>query len=163
VANWIVRITDAIADLITRAKGLDEIHDDLAALTTLADVLGLATFTQKTAGPIAANGVNEVELYDGTGIVKPTKICGFTITMTGVVWAGHPTVWIEDGDGNKIFPFQATYVEGTDFADGEQAVFNFPVVVPVDSGYSVRFVSTAAGDNAGQTLTLNNLDVIEVG
>lgn len=29
--NWIKRITNAIADLITRTKGLDDVHDDLAA------------------------------------------------------------------------------------------------------------------------------------
>lgn len=29
MTNWIKRITDAIADLITRVKGLDDIHDDL--------------------------------------------------------------------------------------------------------------------------------------
>ncbi|GAH70647.1 unnamed protein product, partial [marine sediment metagenome] len=29
MANWIVRITNTIADLITRTKGLDDTHDDL--------------------------------------------------------------------------------------------------------------------------------------
>ena len=125
--------------------------------------LGLTTFGQETAAGVAADGVNDVTLFDGTGITKPTKICGFMCTMAGAAWAGHPVVWIEDGDGNKIFPFQDNYVEGTDFADGAQVVFNFPVVVPVASGYRVRFRSTAAGDNAGQTLDLDNLDIIEVG
>lgn len=133
------------------------------AILTLVDVLGLTTFDQETAVGVAANGVTDVTLFDGTGITLPTQICGFRCTMAGAAWAGHPVVWIEDGDGNKIFPFQDNYVEGTDFADGAQVVFNFPVVVPVASGYLVRFRSTAAGDNAGQTLTLDNLDIIEVG
>lgn len=125
--------------------------------------LNLTTYSQETAAGVVANGTTPVTLFDGTGITKPTKICGFKCTMTGVAWAGNPVVWIEDGAGNKIFPFQANYVEGTDFADGEQAVFNFPVVVPVADGYKVWFKSTAVGDNAGQTLDLDNLDVIEVG
>ena len=125
--------------------------------------IALTTFTQRAAAGVAANGVTPVVLYDGTGITKPTKICGFACTKTGVGWAGNSVIWIEDGDGNKIFPFQANYIEGTDFVDGAQVVFNFPVVVPVANGYNVMFMSTAAGDNAGQTLDLDNLDVMEIG
>ena len=123
----------------------------------------LTTFTQRSAAGVAANGTTPVTLYDGTGITKPTKICGFKCTKTGGVWAGNSVIWIEDGNGTKIFPFQANYVEGTDFANSAQVVFNFPVVVPVADGYKVRFMSSNAGDNAGQTLDLDNLDVMEMG
>jgi hypothetical protein len=123
----------------------------------------LTTFTQYAAPGIAANGVTPVTLYDGSVLTKPVKICGFKCTKTGVAWAGHSVIWIEDGAGNKIFPFQASYIEGTDFLDGAQVVFNFEVVVPVASGFNVMFASDDAGDNAGQTLDLDNLDVIEVG
>lgn len=34
MTNWIKRITDTIADLITRTKGLDDTHDDLATHET---------------------------------------------------------------------------------------------------------------------------------
>ena len=127
------------------------------------DYSGLTTFEQRAAAGVAANGVTPVVLYDGLVITNLTKICGFMCTRTGVAWAGVQVIWIEDGDGNKIFPFQANLTEGVDFADGVQVTFNFLVEVPVSSGYRVMFQSTAAGDNAGQTLDLDNLDVIEVG
>lgn len=34
MANWVVTIKNAIADLITRTKGLDDIHDDVGGLVT---------------------------------------------------------------------------------------------------------------------------------
>ena len=128
--------------------------------------LALTTFTQETTGAIGANGTSWVDLLDKSTLTKPTKIYGFKVTMGGTPWAGNLCVRIVDGAGTtKIFPFQAEYVEGTDFTDVTQAVFNFPVVVPVANGYKFQFRSTNAGDTGGggQTLTLNNLDVIEVG
>lgn len=127
--------------------------------------LGLTTFGQETAGPAgcdAGDGTTWVTLLDKSTITKPVKICGFKVTKAGT-WAGNAKIKITDGAGTKIFPFQAEYEETVDFTDGEQAVLNFPVVVPVASGYKFWFRSSAAGDDAADTLTLDNLDVIEVG
>ena len=157
--NWIERLLAAIADLIARTKGLDDIHDDLALVVDVLDITG---FTQETAGATDVNGTTWKDLLDKSTITKPTKICGFKVTIGGA-WAGNAKVRITDGAGNKIFPFQAEYVEGTDFTDATQVAFNFPVVVPVADGYKFQFRSSNAGDGAGETLALNNLDVIEVG
>ncbi|MBA7637529.1 hypothetical protein ES703_45174 [subsurface metagenome] len=101
-------------------------------------------------------------MLDKSTITKPTKICGFKVTVAGT-WAGKAQVRITDGAGTKIFPFQDQYELDTEFTSGTQVIFNFPVVVPVADGYKFQFRSTEAGDGAGETLQLNNLDVIEVG
>ncbi|MBA7478559.1 hypothetical protein ES707_13986 [subsurface metagenome] len=159
MTNWIERILAATADLITRTKGLDDIHDDLALVV---NVLDITTFKQEAVGATDVNGVTWKDLLDKSTITKPTKICGFMVTVAGT-WAGKAQVRITDGAGTKIFPFQAQYEEDTEFTSGTQVVLNFPVVVPVADGYKFQFRSSNAGDEAGETLELNNLDVIEVG
>jgi len=132
-------------------------------LKTLANVLGLTAFKQETAPATDVNGTTWKDLLDKSTITKPTKICGFKLTVAGT-WAGKAQVRITKGDGTtKIFPFQDQYEQDTEFTSGTQVVFNFPVVVPVADGYKFQFRSTDVADGAGETLQLNNLDVIEVG
>ncbi|MBA7506206.1 hypothetical protein ES706_04887 [subsurface metagenome] len=128
-----------------------------------ADVLGLTTFTQETHVAVNANGTNWVDLLDKSTITKPTKICGFKVTVSAG-WTGKARVRITDGAGTtKIFPFQAYYEQDDGFTSGTQVVFNFLVVVPVADGYKLQFCSSNGADGAGNTVTLDNLDVIEVG
>lgn len=141
---------------------LEAISEATATVKTLADVLGLTTFKQETVAATDVNGTTWKDLLDKSTITKPTKICGFMVTVAGT-WAGKAQVRIVDGVGNKIFPFQDQYEQDTDFTSGTQVVFNFTMVVPVADGYKFQFRSTNAGDGAGETLQLNNLDVIEVG
>ncbi len=48
--NWIVRIINAIADLITRTKGLDDIHDDLAnIIRQVAEAVDIFSFDETSA------------------------------------------------------------------------------------------------------------------
>lgn len=122
---------------------------------------GLTTFKQETVIATNVNGDTWKDLLDKSIITKHTKICGFKVTVAGA-WAGKAQVRITDKDGNKIFPFQDQYEQDTDFTSGTLAVFNFPVVAPVVAGYKFQFRSTNAADGAGETLQLNNLDVIEV-
>ncbi len=127
-----------------------------------ADFLGIVNFKQETVDATDVNGTTWKDLLDKATITKPTKICGFKVTVGGT-WAGKAQVRITDGVGNKIFPFQDQYEQDTEFTSGTQVVLNFPVVVPVADGYKFQFRSTDGADGAGKTLQLNNLDVIEVG
>lgn len=133
----------------------------LDVIKTLADVLDLTTFKQETVGATAVDGTTWKDLLDKSTITKLTKICGFKATVAGS-WAGNAKIRIVDGSGNKIFPFQDEYVQGTDFTSGTQYTLNFPIVVPIADGYKFQFRSSAA-DGAGDTLQLNNLDIIETG
>lgn len=128
----------------------------------VAPAVQLADFTQETAGAIDVNGTTWKDLLDKSALTKPVKICGFKVTVAGA-WAGKAQVRIVDGAGNKIFPFQDQYEQDTEFTSGSQATLAFPVEVPVASGYKFQFRSTDVADGAGETLELNNLDVIEVG
>jgi hypothetical protein len=145
----------------TRWDLAGDLGTDIAAILSSL-FSNLSTFGQETAPATAVNGTTWKDLLDKSVLTKPTKICGFVATVAGG-WAGKAKVRITDGSGTKIFPFQAEYVQDTDFTSGVQVVFNFPVEVPVASGYKFQFRSTAAGDGAGKTLQLNNLDVIAVG
>ena len=140
----------------------DVIDGVVDAIKILTDVLDLTTFKQETAGVTAVNGTTWGDLLDKSTITKPTKICGFRVTVAGT-WAGNAKIRITDGLGNKIFPFKTEYVQGTDFFSATQVDFTFPVVVPITDGYKIQFRSSNAGDGAGDTLQLNNLDVIETG
>lgn len=159
----LIDITAAITSAHAITNGIvntvDGVVDDVKIL---AAVLDLANFKQETALATDVNGTTWKDLLDKSTITNPIKICGFKVTVGGT-WAGNAQVRIVDGSGNKIFPFKASYQEGTDFTSGIQVVFSFPVVVPVADGYKIQFRSTNAGDGAGETLQLNNLDVIEVG
>lgn len=138
MANWIQEILKAIA------------------------APGLSTFEQEAVGATDVNGTTWTDLLDRSTITKPTKICGFRVTVAGA-WAGKAQVRITDGAGTKIFPFQDEYEQDTEFTSGTQVAFNFPVEVPVADGYKFQFRSSNAADGPGETLQLNNLDVIEVG
>jgi hypothetical protein len=119
-------------------------------------------FFQETVAPTDVDGTTWKDLLVRSTIKKPVRICGFKVTKGGE-WAGFVQVRIVDGAGTtKIFPFQTEYVEGTDFTSGMQAVFNFPVEVSASKGYKFQFRSDNAGDGAGKTLALTNLDVQEL-
>ncbi|GAH84427.1 unnamed protein product [marine sediment metagenome] len=142
--TWIQKLLDNIADLITRTKGY------------------LTTFKQETAVATDVNGTTWKDLLDKSTITKPTKICGFKVTVAGT-WAGKAQVRITDGAGTKIFPFLDQYEQDIHFTSETQVAFNFPVMVPVADGYKFQFRSTDGADGDGETLQLNNLDVIEIG
>ncbi len=122
----------------------------------------LSDFIQEAVGATDVNGTTWKDLLDKSVITKAVKIAGFKATVAGA-WAGKAQVRITNGAGDKIFPFQAQYEQDTDFTSGTLVVFNFPVVVAIQSGYKFQFRSSAAGDGAGETLQLNNLDVMELG
>jgi len=157
------------AGTIYRVLNISTVEMDVANIKTVVDAilvlvnpLGLTTFTQETAPATDVNGTTWKDLLDKSTITKPTKLCGFTVTVAGT-WAGKAQVRITDGAGTKIFPFQDQYEQDTEFTSGTQVTFTFPVVVPVADGYKFQFRSTDVADGAGETLELNNLDVIEVG
>lgn len=141
---------------------LKQARDAAVATEILANILDLTTFSQESVAATDVDGTTWKDLLDKSTITKPTKICGFKVTVAGA-WAGKAKLRITDGAGTKIFPFQAEYVEDTDFTSAVQADLNFPVVVPVADGYKVQFRSANAADGAGETVQLNNLDVIETG
>ena len=145
-----------------KAKLGNDTVDVATRLAALLAAVGLTTFTQKTAVATAVNGTTWKTLYDGSTITKLTKIYGWTMTQAGA-WAGTPIIRITDAAGNVIFPFQGQYVIGTDFASGVQLILNTPVVIPIANGYKVQFKSSNGADGAGQTVAINNLDVVEVG
>ena len=151
------------ADLLTIDNLVDDLETRLTTQRALnLDLLGLTSFKQETAGATAVNGTTWGDLLDKSTITKPTKICGFMVTIAGT-WAGNAKIRIVDGSGNKIFPFKDEYIQGTDFFSATQVDFTFAVVVPIADGYKVQFRSSNAADGAGDTLQLNNLDVIETG
>ncbi|MBA7587563.1 hypothetical protein ES708_29594 [subsurface metagenome] len=159
----VAEVADIVAALVVIAGYVDELETRLTAQrATNLDWLDLTTFKQEAVGAIDVNGTTWKDLLDKSTITKPTKICGFKVTVAGA-WAGKAQVRITDGAGTKIFPFQDYYEQDDGFVSGTQVAFNFPVVVPVADGYKFQFRSTDVADGAGETLELNNLDVIEVG
>jgi len=65
--NWIQRITNAIADLITRTKGLDDIHDDVGTVKTAtayteASVSGATTDAWADALDVDTRGMKSMSL-----------------------------------------------------------------------------------------------------
>lgn len=143
--------------------GLVNIYNVVRAIWTLANFFDTHILTQETAGATTVNGTTWATLHDGSGITKATKLCGMKVTKGGT-WAGNVQLRIVDGAGTtKIWPFQAQYVEGTDFIDATEMVFQWQVLVTVADGYIVQFRSSNAADGAGETLTLDFLDIIECG
>ena len=151
-----------IDDKIGAYTAASTLKTAIDALTALVASLDITNFTQEAVAATDVDSTTWKDLLDNSTITKPTKICGFKVTKGGA-WAGNPKIRIVDGSANKIFPFQDEYVMGTDFADATQVTFNFPVVVPVADGYIFQFRSSNAADGLGETLQLNNLDVIEMG
>lgn len=117
-------------------------------------------FKQETAAATDVNGTTWVDLLTKTNLAKQTQICGFNVLVAGS-WAGKAKIRIVDGDGNKLFPFLAEYIEGTHFFSNTQVDFNFPVVVPYNKGYKFQIRSSDSADGAGETVELLNLDAIE--
>ncbi|MBA7672694.1 hypothetical protein ES703_80880 [subsurface metagenome] len=154
--------TDNLKGILGAYTAAANLKAAIDAIKTLADVLDLTTFKQEAVAATDVDGITWKDLLDKSTITKPTKICGFTVTVAGT-WAGKAQVRITDGAGTKIFPFQDQYEQDTEFTSGTQVTLNFPVVVPVADGYKFQFRSTDVADGDGETLQLNNLDVIEVG
>lgn len=125
-------------------------------------ILGLTTFEQETAPATDVNGVTWKDLLDKSVLTKPEEIWQITLTIAGG-WAGNCQIRFVDGADNKIFPFGAQAVQGTDFFSGVPWAFPAPITVPVSSGYKLQFRSSNAGDGAGQTCQLNELAVIQRG
>jgi hypothetical protein len=147
-----------------KKKGVDH-TTALADLQTDIDIIqaaaaGLTTFSQETALATAVNGTTWKDLLDKSTITGHTEIVAFKVTKGGT-WAGTPKLRITDGAGTtKLWPFGAEFVEGTDYTDAILQRLDYIPQVPVVSGYKLQFRSSDAGDGAGDTLTLNELDVI---
>lgn len=54
MTNWIKRILNAIADLITRTKGLDDVHDDVGTVDTVVDAIKAITDNLPDSGALTA-------------------------------------------------------------------------------------------------------------
>jgi hypothetical protein len=130
--------------------------------TTYDPSLTITSFVAVSSGAVAANGLNWVNLYNGSSLVKSTQICGFNVAYGGV-WQGKALLRIVTAAGVKIFPFIAYYTEGTDFTAGIAEPLNFPVQVPNIYGYIIQFASNNALDVSGPTLALTELDIIQMG
>ena len=129
----------------------------------VASVALTEIFKQYSAAATDVNGVTWKDLLDKSTITKDTRIIGFKVTKGGA-WAGNPKIRIVDGAGTtKLFPPADEWVMATDFTDATQKDFDYPLNVALADGYKFQFRSSNAGDGAGETLALDNLDVIEVG
>jgi len=138
----------------------------VTGINILIAALGLSTFSQETVIATDVNGVTWKDLLDKSAggaspITKFTEIWGIKVTRGGV-WAGVTQLRFTDGT-NKIFPFAAQAEEGTDFVDTIVWMFPDPIKVPVSTGYKLQFRSTNGADGAGETLTLDELDIITRG
>lgn len=123
----------------------------------------VTTFDQETVAATDVNGETWKDLLDKSTLTKLTQIWGLKVTKGGA-WAGNAKLRIVDGSGTtKLWPFGAEAVEGTDFTDATQKDLSIPVEVPIASGYKLQFRSSDAGDGAGETLALDNLDIVEIG
>jgi len=158
----------AVVDLVlvdtatTLEDKLDVIDGLIDTIETRTDFLDKTVFSQEAVAATDVNGVTWKDLLDKSTITKPTKICGFKLTAAGT-WAGVAKVRITDGAGTKIWPFGDELVQDTDWVSGTQETLNFPIWVPIATGYKVQFRSSEAADGEDETLQLNNLDIIEVG
>lgn len=89
--NWIQRIVDAIADLITRTKGLDDIHDDLAGVGTDADpkVMGRSQIFEKSITSAAnAGDVVVATITDHPCLIESIIIHADTVQTGDLTSAG---------------------------------------------------------------------------
>lgn len=98
----IIKTIADIADLITRTKGLDDIHDDLATVKTQTDKIPHAALC------ITQWGGFEDELNLGTGAPAPTPLAA--CVLTPVLPAGA-TVW----KAYLIFKFREVYCAGANY------------------------------------------------
>lgn len=112
-----------------------------------------------TAGATDVNGTTWKDLYDGSVITHNTAICGMTLTVGGT-WAGLAKFRITDSSGNNITPFDTELIQNTDWVSGAAISFNFPLIISPADGFKIQFRSTDAGDGAGETLALTELQLI---
>lgn len=154
--------------LLIRPNIIDgPVNDRLTAVrAAYLDELGLSTFGQETVIATDVNGITWKDLLDKSAggaspITKYTEIWGIKVTKGGA-WAGSLKLRITDGT-NKIFPFAAEAIEGTDFLNATIWMFPDPIHVPVSTGYKLQFRSSDGGDGAGETCTLDELDIITKG
>ena len=123
----------------------------------------LTTFARVAAVATVVTGVTWGVLYNGAVLTRPVRICGFIVTLAGG-WAGLAQVRITTGTGlTKLFPYGVQLVQNTEFTTATQYNFPYPVEIPVTSGFLLQFRSANAADGAGMTLTLNSLDIVELG
>uniref|UniRef100_A0A6M3JXY1 Uncharacterized protein n=1 Tax=viral metagenome TaxID=1070528 RepID=A0A6M3JXY1_9ZZZZ len=135
---------------------------ETALINFLSDFGSLTTFSQEVAAATDVNGTTWKDLLDKSTLTKNTRILAFKVTVAGS-WAGKAKVRIVDGDGDKIWPSGDEVVEDTDFVSATQYTLADAVMIPALVGYKVQFRSSNVGDGAGDTLQLNNLDIVSFG
>lgn len=80
MANWIVRITNAIADLITRTKGLDDIHDDVDSVKTAT------AYTETSASGTTGNAYADALDVDTRGMKSFSAVLKNTDGANSLDW-----------------------------------------------------------------------------
>lgn len=133
-----------IADLITRTKGLDEIYG-----------VRKRTAGQAEEGATDANGTEWVNLKEWAPTTD-LELYRIKMTVAGS-WAGTPEYRITI-DSVKVYPF----ADDQNIDTGVIESFIFPLTVQSGKTLRVQFHSTNAGDGAGETVALNQLDYATV-
>jgi hypothetical protein len=162
----LLQITAARAALLDQITALRLAELDAANLPADVDLIkaaiGKTVFGTETEGATDVNGTTWKDLLDKSTLTAHTEIWALKLTTAGT-WAGNCKIRITDGAANKLFPFGDEAVENTDFISGVEWAFPAPVVVPLATGYKIQFRSSDAGDGAGETCALTELQKIERG
>jgi hypothetical protein len=126
---------------------------------SLMAAIGYAgTLTQYTAGATDADGTTWVDLYDGS-TPKGLRILKAIKLTEGGTWAGTSSWRVIDDEDNVIYPYAGTLAVDS----GNEVDIDPDIVIPSTRGFKIQFVSDNAGDGAGETITLNYLNVVEIG
>ncbi len=117
--NWIQRLLNAIADLITRTKGLDDIHDDLAKTLFSMDFWSVPqeeVAVTGTAGDKSLPSVVIADLPDGATIVRAIAMFKFRM-IESHTYAGANA--LDGAQEIQVKPTAGSYIDAINFVTGQ--------------------------------------------
>lgn len=122
----------------------------------MRNLLRKKTAVQVTQAATDANGTAWVDLKSIAPTTSDIELYQLKMTVAGS-WAGTAKYRIIVGS-TKVYPFPAD----KNITSGTLETFVFPINIQIDETCKIQFRSDNAGDGAGDTVALNQLDYATV-
>lgn len=139
-------------------SGAIEILEDTAAMSSLITDLRKTVYdSEVVASGIQLTGSAWLDVLDVDPVLYPTKLAAITLSTSGDL-IGTAKYRIADDGGVKMFP----HVDENVLNSGSEDVFTHTVDISNADGYKVQVRTTSVDDTSGKTVSLTQLNKIEL-
>lgn len=137
---------------------IEVLGDTMSSLPSLITDLQKTVYgTEVVASGLQLTGSSWLSVLEVNPVSYPTKLAGVTLSTSGDL-IGTAEYRITDKNDVKLFP----HIDENILSTGTEDIFTHTVNVPNADGYKVQVRTTSVDDTSGKTVSLDQLNKIEL-